>query len=404
MNVAGDPNDPNGPTYSSFTDTVYLQAQPIGTILNQRISRSGQVNVDPSLAGHGVSIGMVDNVTNHGIASPFWNFMNSSGTVYESGQYIFDTMFESPYFATGRPISEPYWANVLVGGTPKLVLIQCFERRCLTYTLANAVLWQVEMGNIGQHYYVWRYQPLDPQPLDPQPPDPQPTTPKAPTNLVASQFNESTAELNWTDNSNNDNGFNVYMEKDFAPRQFIGTVDCNGAQLCENGFVIDLTPNTHYCFYVAAFNANGESSLSNSSCLTTASSGTVPNNPTSLEVSQYDPNTAQLFWIDLSNNEDGFNVYMEEAFGAAQYIGSLTCEGAQPCESGFVINLQTGVHYCFFVAAFNIYGESGLSNGACLTLTLSIDSVNNSVESQNGTITIAEKPRVFGHYFGTAVI
>jgi hypothetical protein len=37
------------------------------------------------------------------------------------------------------------------------VLLQCFERRCLTYTPDNPEGWKVEAGNVGQHYYQWRY-------------------------------------------------------------------------------------------------------------------------------------------------------------------------------------------------------------------------------------------------------
>jgi hypothetical protein len=35
--------------------------------------------------------------------------------------------------------------------------MQCFERRCLTYTPDNPEGWQVEAGNVGRHYYYWRY-------------------------------------------------------------------------------------------------------------------------------------------------------------------------------------------------------------------------------------------------------
>jgi DNA-binding beta-propeller fold protein YncE len=43
--------------------------------------------------------------------------------------------------------------------------MQCFERRCLTYTPDNSAGWQVEAGNVGQHYYAWRYaDDGDPQP------------------------------------------------------------------------------------------------------------------------------------------------------------------------------------------------------------------------------------------------
>ena len=157
INVAGDANDPNGPQYISFGSVLQAPSQPVGSLLTQRINRAGQVTDDPSLAGQNIQIGSVDTVTNHGIAAPFWDFMNSSGVVYQDGQIVNDALFQTPVFATGRPITEPYWANVLVGGQDHLVLIQCFERRCLTYTPANAPTWRVEMGNIGQHYHSWRY-------------------------------------------------------------------------------------------------------------------------------------------------------------------------------------------------------------------------------------------------------
>jgi WD40 repeat protein len=37
------------------------------------------------------------------------------------------------------------------------VLVQLFERRVLTYTPANSAEFKVEMGNVGQHYFQWRY-------------------------------------------------------------------------------------------------------------------------------------------------------------------------------------------------------------------------------------------------------
>ncbi|MCS7294077.1 MAG: thermonuclease family protein, partial [Dehalococcoidia bacterium] len=45
-------------------------------------------------------------------------------------------------------------------------LVQCFERRCLTYTPDNPPGWQVEAGNVGQHYYRWRYEQLGRTPQD----------------------------------------------------------------------------------------------------------------------------------------------------------------------------------------------------------------------------------------------
>ncbi len=44
-------------------------------------------------------------------------------------------------------------------GHKRLVLMQCFERRCLTYTPGNPEGFVVEAGNVGQHYHSWRASP-----------------------------------------------------------------------------------------------------------------------------------------------------------------------------------------------------------------------------------------------------
>ncbi|GEM_PF-2336900 len=63
-----------------------------------------------------------------------------------------------PWLSTmGLPLTEAFWVNVIVGGNPTWVLVQPFERRVLSYTPTNPAGFQVEMGNIGQHYYRWRY-------------------------------------------------------------------------------------------------------------------------------------------------------------------------------------------------------------------------------------------------------
>ncbi len=157
VNVAGDADDSTGPTYASFGALLGAQPEAVGSTLTKRISRSGQVTDDPTLANQSQSIATVDDVTNHAIAEPFWNFMNSSGVVWDGSAYVSAPLFENAYFATGRPITEGYWASVKIAGTYQDVLMQCFERRCLTYNPANAPEWRVEAGNVGRHYYAWRY-------------------------------------------------------------------------------------------------------------------------------------------------------------------------------------------------------------------------------------------------------
>ncbi len=168
INVAGDPGDPNGPTYATFSDLLDAPPIPEGNPVTLQLDQAGNVTDDPALAERGVTAAHLVLNTNHTVASVFWDFMTSTGTVYEDGEYVEAQLFENEFYATGLPITEPYWTTVTVGGTPHEVLVQAFERRVLTYTPANDPGWQVEAGNVGQHYYHWRYD-LIPAQLPPAP-------------------------------------------------------------------------------------------------------------------------------------------------------------------------------------------------------------------------------------------
>ncbi|MBA2454732.1 MAG: hypothetical protein H0V47_16300 [Chloroflexia bacterium] len=155
--VAGDADDTSGPTYAALANLLDDEPLAVGTEISWRIDHTGNVTTAYALTGHGVTAAFYDSATYHTIAAPFWIFMNSSGMVWENGSYTSNLLFEDPFYATGRPITEAYWATVKVAGAEQDVLLQCFERRCLTYTPRNADGWKVEASNVGQHYYAWRY-------------------------------------------------------------------------------------------------------------------------------------------------------------------------------------------------------------------------------------------------------
>ncbi len=169
INVAGDGDDPNGPTYVTFAGlrslpphggapalSSELEGGP--ALITSTVDRAGNVGNDQSLATYGVTADHYVPETQHRVASVFWQFMNSSGTVWQNGQYVQDQLFTNPFFATGYPITEAYWATVKVGGTERVVLAQAFERRVLTYTPGNPEGFLVEAGNVGVHYHQWRYE------------------------------------------------------------------------------------------------------------------------------------------------------------------------------------------------------------------------------------------------------
>ena len=157
--VAGDQSDESdAPSYAVVGQLMDEPARPVGDLIIERVSAEGVVFEDNLFVNAGVTGAYLAPETNHVVASVFWDFMNSSGIVADDAMYFEDELFIDPFYATGLPITEAYWTTIPVGGVLKDVLFQCFERRCLTYTPSNDLGWQVEAGNVGRHYYEWRYE------------------------------------------------------------------------------------------------------------------------------------------------------------------------------------------------------------------------------------------------------
>ena len=180
VNVGGDADDPTGPTYATMATVRNAPPLSDGQVIDWTIDRAGNIGQAPNdVLGLGVTAQTYVPETNHRVASVFWTFMTSSGPVWENGELVTDRLFLNPYYATGFPVTEAYWTNIKVANTYKWVLLQCFERRCLTFTPGNQPGWQVEAGNVGQHYYAWRY-PQEPSTATPTT-SPTATQPGAPT-------------------------------------------------------------------------------------------------------------------------------------------------------------------------------------------------------------------------------
>jgi len=159
--VAGDAvavNIATCPTYASFTYLTWDRAEDRrGQPVTATLVRDGTVGDDPSKADYaGTQITYYDETTGHNVPQALWEMMNQRGLVYSNGGYRTDQVVDW-LFAMGYPISEPYWVRCNVAGEEKDILVQLFERRVLTYTPSNPAGWQVEMGNVGLHYYNWRY-------------------------------------------------------------------------------------------------------------------------------------------------------------------------------------------------------------------------------------------------------
>jgi hypothetical protein len=158
--VAGDAGSANAPTYAALGDVTSLngdhrQPDRTGQQVLESLNRAGAVGGLPATAGY-ARYAYYDATLGHNIPDVFWTFMQQDGTVYENGRYVQGRLFDW-LFAMGHPITEPYWITIRVQGQDRVVLMQAFQRRILTYSPGNPAGWQVEMGNVGRAYYDWRY-------------------------------------------------------------------------------------------------------------------------------------------------------------------------------------------------------------------------------------------------------
>jgi hypothetical protein len=180
--MTGDFGDLSAPTYFAFQGVSNTQAgdhpaqDRTGQKVIETIDRNGVTGTDPAKNNiAGTELVHFEAQTRHNIPKVFWDFLNSSGPVHNaSGQTVTEQLIQPWFFASGLPISEPYWARARIGGEVKDVMVQAFERRALTYVPTNDPGWQVEMANIGQHYFDWRYRNYGYCPQNPV------TTPTAP--------------------------------------------------------------------------------------------------------------------------------------------------------------------------------------------------------------------------------
>ncbi len=182
--VAGDPagNNPDAVTYGSFyaLNSFYntgpagpndnnanypgpstLERQPDRT--NERvfdtIVKGGSLGRNDLLGSlDGLNYVYYDSALGHNVPKVFYDFLNQTGSIYDGANLVNGKVFN--WVSTmGYPITDAYWTKAVVAGVTRDVLVQLYERRILTYTPTNPDPYKVEMGNVGRHYYSWRYSP-----------------------------------------------------------------------------------------------------------------------------------------------------------------------------------------------------------------------------------------------------
>ncbi len=186
------------------------------------------------------------------------------------------------------------------------------------------------------------------------------TVPDAPTNLQAKAASDTQIELGWTDNSDNEDGFNVEISKNGLDFSWVGKVKANVTGYSVTG----LSPNYTYYFRVNGYNFYGSSVYSNLAKATTLPAPTgVPAKPTNLQAKAASDTMIDIAWTDNSGDEDGFNIEVSEDGIKFQWIDKVGSN-----VTGYSLGgLRPELTLWFRVNAFNRYGSSKYTDPASAT-------------------------------------
>ncbi|HET9493502.1 MAG TPA: hypothetical protein VFR15_04650, partial [Chloroflexia bacterium] len=162
--IAGDAQSEGTPTFASFAPHLGQVGDRRGQVNGQFMAADGTVSrVEPAGDPALFVAREYDEVSRHNIPAVFAEWTRRSGPVYEKRLTADGPLMDS-LFVLGRPVTEAYWVDAMIGGRTSRVLVQLFERRVLTYNPDNPPDWRVEMGNVGRAYFSWRYGEARPAP------------------------------------------------------------------------------------------------------------------------------------------------------------------------------------------------------------------------------------------------
>ena len=191
-------------------------------------------------------------------------------------------------------------------------------------------------------------------------------SPAMPSDLTVVGALPSEVDLNWVDNSDNEDGFIIERcspgESGCGDEEWefhfigAGVVDANTTTFTDR----EVTPSTMYEYRVKAFNAYGDSPYSNVVLFWTPPPPPPPAAPSNLSVIAVSTIQIDLTWTDNSDNEDGFWIYRCSgsasicAHGDFGRIGEVGPNMTRYENTG----LNPNTTYSYLVYAFNSGGSS----------------------------------------------
>ena len=180
--------------------------------------------------------------------------------------------------------------------------------------------------------------------------------PLAPSGLTANALSSSSVKLDWIDNSNDEDGFELERSLNSSgPFNLVANLSANSISFSNVG----LSPSTTYYYRVRAFNLIGTSNYSNIVNATTNNLPNPPLAPSGLTAFTISSSSIKLDWIDNSNDEDGFKIERSNSeIGPFNLVGSVSSNIVTFTNAG----LSASTTYYYRVYSYNSAGTSNYSS------------------------------------------
>lgn len=183
--------------------------------------------------------------------------------------------------------------------------------------------------------------------------------PDAPDGLDAIDISFDQVELQWNDNSDNEDGFIIQRKTGDGAFATIDTVEAGATTYSDT----DVQASRSYTYRLASYNPVGHSAWTEE--LQATSLPTVPDAPGGLMVDTVGSNHVDLIWNDNSDNEEGFILQRKEASNAYIIVDTLDVDMTGYSDTGLTISTT----YTYRVTAFNISGNAPWSDELEVTTT-----------------------------------
>lgn len=368
LNIVTTNNSWGGGGYSQALHNAITRAAKAGILFVAAAGNSGLNNDStphypssyntiegtPTESGAGYdAVIAVASITSSGTRSSFSNYGRKRVDLGAPGSGVWSTTPNNSYSSfSGTSMATPHvtgaaalYKSLVPGASASAVRTAILNSAVATPTSSlNGITVTNGRLNIGQF-------------AGPPPPNP-PANP--PSNLSAIAASSSQVNLSWTDNSSDEDGFNIERCQSAACANFvmIASVGVNVTAYSNTG----LSPNTTYRYRVRASNAGGTSGPSNEVQVTTPpGTSSRPAAPSAL-TAQPGPSGGliDLSWTDNATNENGFII--ERCAGSSCTAFGGIAETGPNATTYRDSGRSSGLVYRYRIRAYNAAGNSGYSN------------------------------------------